>query len=262
MNDNGLLRISMIQSLVAWEDIDRNLDYYGRVLGRLKGETDLAVLPELCTTGLSLRPQDLAESNDGKTMTAIRKFAGDYHLAVAGSFIAVEQGRFYNRAFFQMPDGQVFFYDKRHLFRMADEDKYFSFGSKRLIVDWLGWKICLMVCYDLRFPVWSRNTDNEYDLLIYVANWAEARKEVWKVLLQARAIENMCFVCGVNRVGVDDRGFKYNGDSLIFSPKGEPLFETKENEESIVTGTLHREDLERIRAKFPVWKDSDRFELK
>jgi len=262
MNDAGLLRVSMIQSPVAGEDIDENLDYYGRLLGRLKGKTDLAVLPELCTTGLSLHPKDLAESNDGKTMTAMRKFAADYHLAVTGSFIASEQGRFYNRAFFQMPDGQAFFYDKRHLFRMADEDKYFSSGSKRLIVDYLGWKICLMVCYDLRFPVWSRNTDNAYDLLIYVANWAEARREVWKVLLQARALENMCFVCGVNRIGVDAQDCNYSGDSLIFSPKGEKLFETRENEESIVTGMLHREDLERIRTKFPVWKDADRFDLK
>ncbi len=262
MKDANLLRVSMLQSHIIWEDIEENICYYGELLRRLKGKTDLAVLPELFTTGLSLRPKDLAESNDGKTMAAMKKYAKDYDLAVTGSFMASDGGKYYNRAFFITPDGQAFYYDKRHLFSMAGEDKCFSPGTKRLIVDYRGWKICLMVCYDLRFPVWSRNVDNEYDLLIYVANWAESRKKVWKTLLQARAIENMCFVCGVNRIGVDAREFKYHGDSLIFSPKGKKLFGAKEKEELIVTGTLNHEDVEKLRAKFPVWMDADKFEIK
>jgi len=260
MDNADMLRISMVQSGIFWEDIDKNLHYYGEQLKRLK--TDLAVLPELCTTGLSLRLNELAEPNDGKTITTLKRYAKDLNIAITGSFMASDEGCYYNRAFFLMPDGQASFYDKRHLFRMAGEDKYFSSGTKRLIVDYLGWKICLMVCYDLRFPVWSRNVDNEYDLLIYVANWAEARKNVWRTLLEARAIENMCFVCGVNRIGTDADNVKYHGDSQIFSPKGTKLYSAKEHEETIVTGTIKREELESLRIKFPVWKDADRFETR
>lgn len=255
------LRISMVQSHIIWEDKEENCSYYGELLRRLRGKTDLAVLPELFTTGLSLRAKELSEPNEGKTITEMKKYAKKYDLAITGSFMASENGKYYNRAFFITPEGDVYFYDKRHLFAMAGENECFSPGNKRLIVNYRGWKICLMICYDLRFPVWSRNVDNEYEVLIYVANWAEARRKVWKTLLQARAIENMCFVCGVNRIGVDAREFKYCGGSLIFSPKGKKLFSSKDDEESIVTGTLKWDDLEKFRAKFPAWKDADRFEL-
>ena len=261
MCDAGSIRVSIIQSPVIWEDIDANLDYYGQRLSALKAKTDIVVLPELCTTGLSLRPGDLAEPNDGKTMSLMQKYAGDYNVAITGSFMAVDRGRYYNRAFFQMPDGQVLFYDKRHLFAMAGEDKVYTPGTKRLIANCRGWKICLMVCYDLRFPVWSRNVDNEYDLLIYVANWAEARKKVWRTLLEARAIENMCYVCGVNRIGVDANGISYHGGSQIFSPKGTKLYSAKEHEETVITGVLKRGELKTLRTKFPVWKDADKFVL-
>lgn len=261
MENSNLLRISMVQSHIIWEDIEENISYYGELLRRLKGKTDVAVLPELFTTGLSLRTKELAEPADGKTVVALKKYAKAYNLAITGSFMATADGNYYNRAFFITPDGQEYYYDKRHLFSMAGEDTCFSPGTKRLIVDYRGWKICLMVCYDLRFPVWSRNVDNAYDLLIYVANWAESRRKVWKALLQARAIENMCFVCGVNRIGVDAREFKYHGGSLIFSPKGKKLFGAKEKEELTVTGTLKREDVEKLRAKFPAWMDADKFQL-
>ncbi|MDR1115878.1 MAG: nitrilase family protein [Tannerella sp.] len=263
MEDFGSLRISMVQSHIVWEDVNENIGYYGELLRRLKGKTDLAVLPELFTTGLSLRVEDLSEPDDGNTIRAVKTYARDYDLAVTGSFMASSgDGRYFNRAFFITPDGQEFYYNKRHLFSMAGEDKYFSSGTSRLVVDFRGWKICLMVCYDLRFPVWSRNVDNEYDVLIYVANWAEARKKVWKSLLQARAIENMCYVCGVNRIGIDAHEFKYHGGSLIISPKGKKLFDAGEKEAKTVTGIIKRADLDKLRTKFPVWKDADEFELK
>jgi predicted amidohydrolase len=260
--ENKELRLSMIQAHIIWEDIDENICYYGELLRRLKGKTDLAVLPELFTTGLSLHTKDFAEPNDGKTVTALKHYASIYKLAVTGSFMASDGGKYYNRAFFITPDGKEYYYDKRHLFSMAGEVECFSPGTSRLIVDYQGWKICLMVCYDLRFPVWSRNVNNEYDMLIYVANWAEARKKVWKSLLQARAIENMCFVCGVNRIGVDAREFKYHGNSLIYTPKGKKLAAIKDNEEFCLTQTLNYEDLEQLRSKFPAWKDADEFEIR
>jgi predicted amidohydrolase len=255
------LRISMIQSHIIWEDVEENICYYGELLRRLKGKTDLAVLPELFTTGMSTRTADLAEPNDGKTVVALKRYARDYGFAITGSFMASEEGKYYNRAFFITPDEQEYYYDKRHLFGMAGEDRYFSPGARRLIVPYREWNICLQVCYDLRFPVWSRNTENAYDLLIYVANWAESRKKVWKALLQARAIENMCYVCGVNRVGVDAGEFKYHGASQIISPKGKKLFDAGEKEPKTVTGIIQRADLDKLRAKFPVWKDADKFQL-
>jgi predicted amidohydrolase len=251
----------MIQSHIIWEDVEENICYYGELLRRVKGRTDLAVLPELFTTGLSMRTKELAEPNDGKTIVAIKRYARTYNFAITGSFMASEDGKYYNRAFFITPDGQEYYYDKRHLFSMAGEDKCFSPGNRRLIINYLGWNICLLVCYDLRFPAWSRNINREYDLLIYVANWAESRKKVWKSLLQARAIENHCFVCGVNRMGVDAREFNYHGGSVIYSPKGKKLFAAKEKDELTVTGTLYLEELEKFRRKFPVWMDADEFRL-
>lgn len=261
MEYSNLLRISMIQSHIIWEDVEENICYYGELLRRLKGKTDLAVLPELFTTGLSLRAEYLSEPNDGKTIVSMKRYAKVYGFAVTGSFMASDAGNYFNRAFFITPDGREYYYDKRHLFSMAGEDKVFSPGTKRLVVDFLGWKICLLVCYDLRFPVWSRNVDNEYDLLIYVANWVESRKNVWTSLLQARAIENMCYVCGVNRVGVDAREFKYHGGSQIIFPKGKKVYDAGEKEAITVTGVLKRSVLEDLRTKFPVWKDADTFQL-
>ena len=262
MEWSDLLRVSMVQSPIIWENIEENIRCYGDLLSLLKGETDLAILPELFTTGMTLRVADLAEQNDGKTILAMKRYAKDYNFAITGSFLASDNGKYYNRAFFITPDGQEYFYDKRHLFSMVGEDRSFSPGTKHVIVHYLGWKICLMVCYDLRFPVWSRNVGNEYDVLIYVANWPETRKKAWKALLKARAIENMCYVCGVNRVGMDAREFKYSGDSRIYSPKGKKLYAAKKNEEIVITGTLERENIEKFRMKFPAWMDADRFVIK
>ena len=258
---NNTLRLSIIQSHIVWEDISENLGYYGELLRRISGKTDIAVLPEMFTTGFSMRVNDLAETNEGETIASVKKWASTYQMAIVGSFIASDNGKCYNRLFLITPEGETWYYDKRHLFSMANENQSFEAGNQRLIVNYRGWKICPLVCYDLRFPVWSRNVNNEYDLLIYVANWPEARKRAWKSLLQARAIENMAYVCGVNRVGTDGSGFTYTGDSLVFTSKGKKLINAGAKEEVIRTCTLKKEKLESFRTKFPVWKDADRFSL-
>ena len=255
------LRISMIQSHIIWEDKEENLGYFGELLRRVSGRTDLAVLPETFSTGFSMNVEALADPMDGTTVATIKGWAERYKMAVAGSFIAREEGKYYNRAFFVTPDGKARYYDKRHLFRMAGEDRHFSAGDKPLVVRYKDWNICLQVCYDLRFPVWSRNVNNAYDLLIYVANWPEARKKAWKVLLQARAIENMAYVCGVNRVGVDGKGFAFRGDSMIYDARGKKLADAGKRDETTRTCALSKTDLEAFRAKFPAWKDADAFQL-
>ena len=255
------LRISMIQAHIIWEDRDENLGYYGELIRRVKGKSDLAILPETFTTGFSMDVEKLADTMDGPTIPTVKSWAKKYKLAIAGSFIVKENGRYFNRAFFITPEGDAHFYDKRHLFRMADENAHFSAGDHRTIVSYKGWNICLQVCYDLRFPVWSRNVNNEYDLLIYVANWPEARKRAWKSLLHARAIENMAYVCGVNRVGIDGKGFMFSGDSMVYSPKGKKLADLGKREEITRTCTLSRKDLDTFREKFPAWKDADQFTI-
>ena len=255
------LRISMIQSHIIWEDRDENLGYYGELLRRVSGKTDIAVLPETFTTGFSMEVERLADTMDGPTIPAIKSWAVKYNLAVAGSFIVKDNGNYFNRAFFITPEGDEYYYDKRHLFRMADEDKHFTAGNKRTVISYKGWNICLQLCYDILFPIWRRNRNNDYDLLLYVANWPEARKKVWKTLLPARAVENMAYVCGVNRVGIDGKGFTYRGDSMVFSPKGKKLADAGKREEITRTCTLNKEDLDELRAKFPVWKDADAFSI-
>ena len=255
------LRVSLVQSHIIWEDKNENLGYYGELLRRISGKTDLAVLPETFSTGFTMNVEPLADEADGITVNTIKKWAADYKMAVAGSFIAKDNGKYYNRAFLITPEGDSLFYDKRHLFQMGHEDQYFTAGDKRLVVSYRGWNICLLVCYDLRFPVWSRNVNNEYDLLIYCANWPEARKKVWKILLQARAIENMSYVCGVNRVGIDGKGFTYRGDSLIISPKGKKLADAGKREEVTRTVSLSMDEVSELRSKFPAWKDADDFTI-
>ncbi|MDR0835019.1 MAG: nitrilase family protein [Tannerella sp.] len=254
------LRISLVQSDIVWEDIDRNIHHTGDLLKDLQGKTDLAVLPEMFSTGFTLFPENLAETNGGKTISAVKNYARDFDFAVTGSFIAVENGKFYNRAFFITPSGEEYYYDKRHLFSISGEDKHFSKGNKQLIVNYKNWKICLMVCYDLRFPVWCRNVDNAYDILLFVANWPHSRKSAWEALLKARAIENLCYTAGVNRTGQDGNKISYTGGTYIFSPKGELLLDLGTNEKTD-TLTLNSTELERIRTKFPAWKDADGFKL-
>ncbi|MDR1368665.1 MAG: amidohydrolase [Dysgonamonadaceae bacterium] len=257
-----VLRVSLVQSTVFWEDKSRNIEHYGALLKPLTGKTDLAVLPEMFSTGFSVNGSNhLAETREGRTVEMIRKWAEDYHFAICGSFLSGENDKLYNRGFFVTPEGDAFFYDKRHLFRMGDENKNFTAGDKQLIVSYKGWNICLIVCYDLRFPVWSRNTAKAYDLLICPANWPRVRKNTWNILLKARALENYCYVCGVNRIGEDGHHNHHEGESQLIDFKGDVIAFCDPDKEMTATGFLQKEVLDHFREKFPVWRDADEFEV-
>ncbi len=255
------LRITLFQYDIAWESKSDNFRKISQHLKALRGKTDLVVFPEMFSTGFSMNPAALAETMSGETMDFLLREAAEGGFALAGSFIFSENNQFYNRGFFVEPDGRVSVYDKRHLFRMGDETKFYSGGNKHLVVNYRGWNISLLVCYDLRFPVWSRNVDNHYDLLIYVANWPEPRIQVWDLLLRARAVENMAFVCGVNRIGTDGMQLNYTGSSQCVDARGKVLLHLPDNTEVSDTCTLSGMQLSDLRRKFPVWKDADRFTL-
>ena len=254
------IRVSIIQTDIVWENKQENLRLLHEKLQSLRGITEIVVLPEMFSTGFSMQSKILAESNSGETITLLKQWASQFQLAICGSYIATDNGQFYNRAFFLTPEGEEFYYDKRHLFRMGREAEHFSAGDKRLIIPYRGWNICLLVCYDLRFPVWSRNINNEYDLLIYVANWPASRREVWNILLKARALENQCYVIGVNRVGNDPQCL-YDGGSMIISPYGKMLVACTDGKEEVAGALLAREPLDSFRKRFPVLDDGDDFEL-
>ncbi|GHT72589.1 amidohydrolase [Bacteroidia bacterium] len=255
------LRISFIQSAIAWEDKTQNLhDFYARVFS-LKGLSDLVVLPEMFSTGFSMQASYLAETNEGNTIQTVRQWAKESNLAIAGSFLAKNaENRLFNRGFFVTPEGKSHFSDKRHLFRMAEEHHLFTAGNSYTIIPYKGWNIRLIVCYDLRFPVWIRNRSNEYDLLLCVANWPQPRANAWDILLKARAIENLCYVCGVNRIEKDGNGISYQGDSALIDFKGNLLAQAEKNQPAVITDCLYKRDLEAFRAKFPAWEDADYFE--
>lgn len=256
------LKVTIVQSQLYWEDIDKNLEMFSQKLEQIQEETDLVVLPEMFSTGFSMNSEKLAESMEGKAVNWMIEKARSKNFVVTGSLIIKEDGKYYNRLIWAQPDGNIQTYDKRHLFRMANENDFFSSGKQKLIVELKGWKICPLICYDLRFPVWSRNQNQQYDCLIYVANWPEARKEPWTKLLQARAIENQVYVIGINRVGQDGKAINYSGSSAIIDPKGNDISQITEYEESIQTFELDKQDLEDFREKFPVTMDADDFEIK
>ncbi len=255
-----MLKISIVQSDIFWEDKSRNLISYEKILIGLSGKTDLAIFPEMFTTGFTMQVKDLAETNEEYTVQTLQKWASGFGMALAGSFIAKDiSGKYFNRGFFITPEGNRYFYDKRHLFRVGKEHETFSPGEKQLIVDYKGWKINLIICYDLRFPVWIRNVDNTYDLLICCANWPNVRKKVWETLLEARAYENYCYVCGVNRIGTDGEGLSYDGNSLLIDPRGHRIIHTVKPQSVVRTATIYKEPLDSLRKKFPAWMDADRF---
>jgi predicted amidohydrolase len=258
---NNIFRLSIIQSQIKWEDKAENLRHFGELLRGISGQTHLAVLPEMFTTGFSMQTKSLADPVDGETTAALKQWSSAYQMAITGSFMAVEGDRYYNRAFFVTPEGNASYADKRHLFRMSGEHRHFDAGNERMIVHYRGWNIFPQVCYDLRFPVWSRNVQNAYDLLIYAANWPASRKNVWRTLLPARAMENMAYVCGVNRVGTDGKGYAYDGESMVCSPKGNKLVHAG-NRETVRTCLLKKDVLNAFRAKFPAWEDADSFVIK
>lgn len=256
------MRISLIQTDLIWEHKDANLLFFESLLSGLTGKTDLAVLPEMCTTGFSMHPELLAETLEGETITAFKRMAAGFGFAIAGTFIGKDEQHAYNRAFFIQPNGQVDVYDKRHLFRMGDEGKHYTAGKAKKIVSYLGWNIRLAVCYELRFPVWLRNVKNDYDLLLVMANWPESRQHVWTSLLTARALENQAYVCGVNRVGVDAYGIEHSGGSMLVNAYGTNLTDLEQTGVGVQTLDLNLEELHRFRQKFPVWKDADTFEIR
>jgi predicted amidohydrolase len=258
------LRISLIQADLAWEDKSSNLAMFEEKISRLKGLTEVVVLPEMFSTGFSMNAKELAEPMSGATIAWMKKLAVENRVIITGSVIIEDEGKYFNRLVWMLPNAQYGCYDKRHLFAFAGEHNYYSGGNKKLIASVKGWKVNLMVCYDLRFPAWSRQQPVEgeaaYDVLIYVANWPEKRNHAWKTLLQARAIENQCYVVGVNRVGDDGKGIHYSGDSMVVDPLGEILY-TKTGSEDIYTVSLSRTHLSDVRQRLPFLKDADRFDI-
>lgn len=252
------ISISLIQSDIIWENPKQNRIKLGAFINTLKGKTDLVILPEMFTTGFSMNPQELAETMDGDSLIWMKQMALDNQFAIAGSLIISDNGNCYNRFVFMDPLGNVQFYDKRHLFRMAGEHERFALGNQRKIIEYKGFRFLLQVCYDLRFPVWMRNR-NDYDAILLVANWPAARCDVWKKLLYARAIENQCYVIASNRIGVDGMKIDYSGDSMIVDFKGCELAVAARNTEEVKTETLSKQLLSDFKAKFPAWMDADEF---
>ena len=254
------LRISFLQTNLFWEQKQVNLQSIEKKILQSNLETDLIVLPEMFTTGFTMKPVVFFEKHTGETLKRMIVWAQKKQAAIAGSFVVEDKGNYYNRLYFVKPDGEFYYYDKRHLFRMAGEDKHYTMGTSRLLVEYKDWKILPLICYDLRFPVWSRNNE-DYDLLIYIANWPERRNQAWKTLLKARAIENLSYVLGVNRIGNDGNGVYHSGDSALINFKGEQISKTKAHEENLETVNISRKELLDFRQKFPVHRDVDSFTI-
>ena len=260
------LKVTIIQSDLHWEDIGANLAMFEEKIWQIGEQTDVIVLPEMFTTGFSMNASKLAEHMNMRTFKWMKQMADQTGALILGSFIASVHDRFYNRLLWMEPGGNFKTYDKRHLFRMAEEHKTYSQGESLLIGHWKGWRICPLICYDLRFPVWSRNRWNpslkkaSYDLLVYVANWPMVRSSAWETLLKARAIENLSYTVGVNRVGLDGKGIEYNGHSVFIGPKGDSFFSV-EGVEAIKTLTLNAHALQSYRDKFPALLDADDFTI-
>ncbi|HET7115196.1 MAG TPA: amidohydrolase [Hanamia sp.] len=264
------LTITIIQTNLHWENKKANLEMLQRKIEGIKEKTEVVILPEMFSTGFSMKPEILAETMDGETVQWMKKIAAERKVILTGSVIIkdpsanAQDGKYFNRLIWMLPNGGYGIYDKRHLFAFGDEHNHYSPGNKKLIASVKGWKIHLQVCYDLRFPVWTRQSpgddENKYDLLINVANWPDKRRLAWKTLLRARAIENQCFVVGVNRVGEDGNKIFYNGDSAIIDPLGEIIYH-KNTAEDIFTCTLQKEKVSEIRNQFPFWRDADIFSI-
>ena len=257
-----MLSITLIQSNLFWESVDLNLQHFESKINAISEATDVVVLPEMFTTGFTMNPANYAENHEGKGLQWMKKMAQQKNCAVVGSLSVKENNHFFNRLYWVFPNQTVEFYDKRHLFSMGNEPKYYNAGNKKLIIEYKGWKICPLVCYDLRFPVWSRNTkQQQYDVLIYVANWPAVRSYPWKQLLIARAIENQCFVLGVNRVGEDGNTVFHSGDSMAINARGEIMSKIQSNEEITETIVLLKNELTDFRTSFPVLNDGDDFTM-
>jgi len=253
------MKISLIQTSVIWENASANRDNFERLINGFQEETDIILLPEMFSTGFTMEPATVAESMEGETIQWMRAMAVARDCAVAGSIVIAENGNHYNRFLFVSPEGEMKMYDKRHLFSLAGENNTYTAGVDRLVIDYRGWKICPLVCYDLRFPVFSRNTE-DFDLLLYVANWPAPRIHAWDTLLKARAVENMCYVAGVNRIGQDNNGHNYPGHSQVVDFLGANVVAPSESE-GVFTVEMNKQSMLETRKKFDFLSDRDSFSL-
>jgi omega-amidase len=259
---SDVLKVTIIQTSLHWEDVDANLEMFSEKISALKETSDVIILPEMFSTGFSMNASALSEPMNGKAVKWMQEKASEKNCVITGSLIIKEDNKFYNRLIWMKPDGSFEVYDKRHLFALAHEDKTYTPGNKKLIVEYKGWKIHPLVCYDLRFPVWSRRTKKEdYDLLIYAANWPERRIAAWSQLLIARAIENQCYVAGVNRVGNDGNNIYHSGDSAIINYKGEAINNSCADESCSETISLSQKELTTFREQLPFIEDADDFTI-
>lgn len=261
MEDLRPLTVTLIQTGLFWEDRRANLDMFEKKIRGITSYTEVVILPEMFSTGFSMNSHLLAETMDGETVTWMRGLAASRKVIITGSLIIEEKGRYFNRLIWMLPNGEMGIYDKRHLFGFAGEHDHYCAGDKKLIASLKGWKINLQICYDLRFPVWTRQPveeDKKYDVLVNVANWPDKRRNGWQSLLTARAIENQAYVIGVNRTGADGNDHHYAGDSMIIDPLGTAVYH-KEQDEDIFTFTLRKEPLIEVRRKFPFLRDADNY---
>ena len=254
------MKIALIQIPLVWEDPKSNRDYIEQKINTLEADTDLVVLPEMFTTGFTMQPERVAETMQGETVVWMQSLAKAKNCAITGSLVIIEEGNFYNRLLFVFPSGEIHYYNKRHLFTLAGEDKSYTKGSQKLIIEYRGWKICPLICYDLRFPVFARNVE-QYDLLLYIANWPTIRIQAWDTLLKARAVENMSYTIGVNRVGKDEKDYDYSGHSQVVDFLGNYAIVPQETE-GVFYAQLDKEALRQTRAKLGFLNDQDTFDWK
>lgn len=259
------ITITTIQTLIFWKEKEANMKMLAEKIMSIDVPTEIVVLPEMFTTGFTSEPVKVAEPMDGPTINWMRDIAAKKKIVLTGSIVIQEGEDFYNRLIWMLPNGDIGTYDKRHLFSFGGEGAKYNIGNKRLIASVKGWRINLQLCYDLRFPVWTRQQmaagEPEYDIIINVANWPEKRHAIWTTLLKARAIENMAYVVGLNRVGVDGNNILYRGDSVVLDPLGNPLYQAGDKEE-LHTITLKKDNLQQIRDQFPFLNDADTFLIK
>jgi predicted amidohydrolase len=251
------MKIALIQSDLSWEDVSKNRNNFESKINKIDSEVDLIVLPEMFSTGFTMNAVEVAETMQGETVLWLQSLAKKKNCAITGSIIIKENNQYYNRMLFVFPSGEIQYYDKRHLFTLAGEDQTYTSGTEKVIVDYLGWKICLQVCYDLRFPVFARNVEN-YDLLLYVANWPKVRTNAWDILLKARAVENLSYVVGVNRIGLDANDFEHIGHSQVVDFLGNSILEPQETEGVFVV-ELDKNIMLETRKKLDFLSDKDAF---
>ncbi len=259
MKPQEIFRIALVQAPLSWEDPSSNRSYFSEQLKSLSS-SDLVLLPEMFSTGFSMNPAALAETMEGESLNWLKDQAQEQGFALSGSLIIEEEGYYFNRLFFVYPDGSFRYYDKRHLFSYAGEEKVYTAGREKLILEYCGWKINPQICYDLRFPVWCRNAEN-FDLQFFVANWPARRSGAWKTLLQARAIENQVYLAGLNRIGDDGNGIYHSGDSALFDPLGEKLSQIEPGKAQSEIIKLSYSHLQKVRERFAFLKDRDQFNL-